>query len=559
MTLRTISALLAGAALMSGLPAFAQSYQGRDSGDSASSGAQEEGGEAGTRSGGRRLAVQPYIEASQILTAQLSPGDDVVTYTQLAAGVDASINGRRSAGTVSLRYERNFGWGNASDSDTITGIARSSFEVVPRTVTLEAGALAARTSVDGSGANVFTGQNNADFTTQTYSAYAGPRVQTRVDDVEVTGQYLIGYTRVESPDVVTANGNAVDVFDESVSQQAQARAGFAPGTYLPIGVGVGAGYFREDIDTLDQRVIDANVRADVTVPITPTFAIVGGVGYEDVEVSSRDAVRNANGVPILGPDGRIVTDEASPRVIAFESTGLIWDVGVMWRPSRRTSLQAGYGRRYDSDTFYGSFSFAPNPNTNLSIGAFDGIRGFGGRLTNSLASLPTDFDVVRDPITGAVVGCVNAVTGGSCLDGLLGSIRSSVFRSRGVAGNFSRRVGRYTAAISAGYEQREFIGAPGTVLAAANGVTDENYYAAGTVGGEIGRRGTFTVATYANWFEGGFGANDLFGLGSSASYSHAFTQSLSGRAAVAVNYLDSDFTTEDLKTASALVGLRYGF
>ena len=559
MTLRTISALLAGATLISGLPAFAQSYQGRDSGGSASSGAQEEGGEAGTRSGGRRLAVQPYIEASQILTAQLSPGDDVVTYTQLAAGVDASINGRRSAGTVSLRYERNFGWGNASDSDTITGIARGSFEVVPRTVTLEAGALAARTSVDGSGANVFTGQNNADFTTQTYSAYAGPRVQTRVDDVEVTGQYLIGYTRVESPDVVTANGNAVDVFDESVSQQAQARAGFAPGTYLPIGVGVGAGYFREDIDTLDQRVIDANVRADVTVPITPTFAIVGGVGYEDVEVSSRDAVRDANGVPILGPDGRIVTDEASPRVIAFESTGLIWDVGVMWRPSRRTSLQAGYGRRYDSDTFYGSFSFAPNPNTNLSIGAFDGIRGFGGRLTNSLASLPTDFDVVRDPITGAVVGCVNAVTGGSCLDGLLGSIRSSVFRSRGVAGNFSRRVGRYTAAISAGYEQREFIGAPGTVLAAANGVTDENYYAAGTVGGEIGRRGTFTVATYANWFEGGFGANDLFGLGSSASYSHAFTQSLSGRAAVAVNYLDSDFTTEDLKTASALVGLRYGF
>ena len=559
MTLRTISALLAGATLISGLPAFAQSYQGRDSGGSASSGAQEEGGEAGTRSGGRRLAVQPYIEASQILTAQLSPGDDVVTYTQLAAGVDASINGRRSAGTVSLRYERNFGWGNASDSDTITGIARSSFEVVPRTVTLEAGALAARTSVDGSGANVFTGQNNADFTTQTYSAYAGPRVQTRVDDVEVTGQYLIGYTRVESPDVVTANGNAVDVFDESVSQQAQARAGFAPGTYLPIGVGVGAGYFREDIDTLDQRVIDANVRADVTVPITPTFAIVGGVGYEDVEVSSRDAVRDANGVPILGPGGRVVTDEASPRVIAFESTGLIWDVGVMWRPSRRTSLQAGYGRRYDSDTFYGSFSFAPNPNTNLSIGAFDGIRGFGGRLTNSLASLPTDFDVVRDPITGAVVGCVNAVTGGSCLDGLLGSIRSSVFRSRGVAGNFSRRVGRYTAAISAGYEQREFIGAPGTVLAAANGVTDENYYAAGTVGGEIGRRGTFTVATYANWFEGGFGANDLFGLGSSASYSHAFTQSLSGRAAVAVNYLDSDFTTEDLKTASALVGLRYGF
>ena len=564
MSLRTLSVLLAGATLMGGLPAHAQTYPGRDGGGGANASGQGagqgEGEEAvGERRGGRRLAVEPYIEASQILTAQLSPGNDVVTYTQLAAGVDASLNGRRSAGTVSLRYERNFGWGDAADSDTITGVARGSLEVVPRTVTLEAGALAARTSIDGSGANVFTGQNNADFTTQTYSVYAGPRVQTRVDDVEVTGQYLIGYTKVESPDVITANGDPVDVFDESVSQQAQARAGFAPGTYLPVGVGVGAGYYREDVNTLDQRVIDANVRADVTVPITPTLAVVGGVGYEDVEVSSRDAVRDANGNPILGPGGRLVTDEGSPRIIAFEATGLIWDVGVLWRPSRRTSLQAEYGRRYDSDTFYGSFSFSPNPDTNLSIGAFDGIRGFGGRLTNSLSALPTDFDVVRDPITGAVVGCVNAVTGGSCLDGLLGSIRSSVFRSRGIAGNYSRRVGRYTAAISAGYEQREFIGAPGTVLAAANGVTDENYYVSGTVGGEIGRRGTFTVATYANWFEGGFGANDLFGLGSSASYSHAFTQSLSGRAAVALNYLDSDFTTEDLKTASALVGLRYGF
>ena len=211
-------------------------------------------GDAIGQRGGRRLAVEPYIEVD--LTAQ-PPGDEVVTYTQLAAGIDASLNGRRSAGTVSLRYERNFGWGDATDSDTLTGVARGSFEVVPRTVTLEAGALAARTSIDGSGANVFTGQNNSDFTTQTYSVYAGPRVQTRVDDVEVTGQYLIGYTKVESPDVITANGNAVDVFDESISQQAQARAGFAPGTYLPVGVGVGAGYFREDIDTLDQRVIDA--------------------------------------------------------------------------------------------------------------------------------------------------------------------------------------------------------------------------------------------------------------------------------------------------------------
>ena len=45
--------------------------------------------------------VQPYIEASQVLSAELSPGDDVLTWTQLAAGVDAGIAGRNSAASAS--------------------------------------------------------------------------------------------------------------------------------------------------------------------------------------------------------------------------------------------------------------------------------------------------------------------------------------------------------------------------------------------------------------------------------------------------------------------------
>ena len=55
--------------------------------------AQDDGAEEqreGSRSGNGRVEVTPYIEAAQVLTAELSPGDDVVTYTRLAAGVDAA-------------------------------------------------------------------------------------------------------------------------------------------------------------------------------------------------------------------------------------------------------------------------------------------------------------------------------------------------------------------------------------------------------------------------------------------------------------------------------------
>lgn len=509
---------------------------------------------------GRAVRIDPYIEASQILTQELSPGDETLTYTQLAAGVDAVIVGRQNAASVSLRYERNFGYGNADDSDTLTGIARGYGTLVPRTLTIEAGALASRTRINQSGRNIINPVTGSDDVSETYSGYVGPNFQTRAGDVEVTANYRLGYTRVEAPDFVTAGGTAVDVFDESVTHSAQFRAGTRPGEPLPVGVGVGAGYFQEDVDLLDQRVRDVYARGDITIPVTPTLAVVGGVGVEDVEVSSRDALRDGVGNPVIGPDGRFVTDTASPRVIAFEAEGLIWDVGVVWRPSRRTALQGTFGHRYDSETFYGSFTWQPDRQTNIGIGVYDGISGFGGRLNNALAALPVEFQVVRDPISGDIIGCVNSIDGSGCLDGVLGSVRSSVFRGRGVAANFSRTVGRTTAGLSAGYDRRKFIGAPGTVLAAANGITDESYYVTGVVSGPVGRNGGYTIASYANWFDSGVvGAGDVLALGSSAAYRHQLTRGLSARAAVALNYLDSDLSAEDLKAISALVGLRYDF
>ena len=51
----------------------------------------------------QRTTVQPYIEVNQIGVVTLSPDEDGVTYTQIAAGVDASVTGRNTGGTVSIR------------------------------------------------------------------------------------------------------------------------------------------------------------------------------------------------------------------------------------------------------------------------------------------------------------------------------------------------------------------------------------------------------------------------------------------------------------------------
>ena len=538
--------------MMVAAPLQAQTYSGEDTTAS----------ESEAPSNGRgRMSIDPYIEFNNIAAWQISPVSDVVTYTQLAAGVDATINGRNNGGSVSLRYERNFAHqSDGADSDTITGLARGYASIIPRVLTVEAGALASSTRVDAQGRSVFNPIVDDNLSTQTYSVYAGPNLQTRAGDVDINANYRIGYTRVDGPDFVTAGGTPADLFDDSITHSATVRAGTRPYRPFPVGVGVGAGFYQEDVSNLDQRVRDAYVRGDVTVPITPTLAFVAGVGVEDVEVSSRDALRDADGNPVIDTNGRFVTDPAAPRVIAYDASGLIWDVGVVWSPSSRTQLEAHFGHRYDSETFYGSFSWQPNRRSNLQIAVYDGIQGFGGRLNNAIAALPTDFSVIRDPITGELTGCVNTVDGNGCIDGLFGSLRSSVFRGRGVVASYSRQIGRMTAGIGAGYDRRRFIGAPGTVLELADGVVDESYYVTAGVSGPVGSRASFAINTFASWFDSGaLGTDSVRAIGASGSYTEEIYRNLSARAAVAISMLDSDLAPDNFTTASALLGLRYDF
>ncbi len=516
--------------------------------------AQSQGGE-----GERAVTIQPYIEVSQVLSAELTPGDEVLTFTQIAAGVDVNAQGRNSGASVSVRYERNIGYGDALDTDTVSGIARGYLSVIPRAVTFEGGALASRTRVDEGGAVSPNPLVSSDATSQIYSLYAGPTLATRVGAADVTGFARIGYNRFEVDDaVVDGDGNPVDVFDDSVTYNGQIRAGFRPGNPFPVGLAVTAGGYQEDISNLDQRIRDVYVRGDVTIPVTPSLAIVGGVGYEDVEVSSRDALRDDDGNPIVGSDGRFITDSASPRLLAFDVDGLLWDVGVLWRPSSRTSLAASVGERYDSTTYYGNFTYAPSRRSALSISVYDGVSGFGGVLNNSLAALSSDFVAQRNPVTGDFSGLVSGGEGSGLVNSL-GSIRSAAFRGRGINATYQQQIGRLTAAFGAGYDRRTFIAAAGSALEAADGVRDESYYVTGALTRQLGRNANLQANAYVNWFEAGTANNDLTAFGASAAYNRSITDRLSARAALSVDYFDSDFTEEDFATATALLGLRYDF
>src|SRR3546814_4819298 len=85
----------------------------------------------------------------------------------------------------------------------------------------------------------------------------------------------------------------------------------------------------------------------------------------------------------LDNDGRFVTYKDSPRRLSYDQDGLIWDVGVMWRPSRRTSLEVHAGRRYGSMSYTAAFSYQPSPRTSFQMAVYAGISSFGRSEENT--------------------------------------------------------------------------------------------------------------------------------------------------------------------------------
>ena len=510
--------------------------------------------------------VQPYIEVAQILDADLT-NDDVVTYSQVAVGIDAGVTGRRAEAQISYRYERRIQWDDRiADDDVHTGLARGSVTVAPG-FSLEGGAMATRTRVDirGSAPGNLTG--NVDNITQVYSVYAGPSVSTAAGPVQLNGSVFGGYTKAEAPNAtgVGPGQERLDYFDDSKSVVAQASAGVAAGTVLPVGVTVSGAYEREEAGQLDQRYEGYYGRGDVVLPVSRTVALRGGVGYEKIETSQKDALLDANGDVVVDGSGRYVTDPNSPQRITYNTDGLIYDAGVIWRPNPRLELAANAGYRYGGETYFGTLSWQASRDTGVQVAVYDGIETFGRQLRDGLRDTPTSFQGNASPFGQQFNGCIfggqpgqSGQGAGGCLNDVFQSISTASYRARGIDGVISTTRGRTSYGFGAGYANRR-LNAPqladGTV---AYGVTDESYYAQLFWSRALSRVSQIDLNLFGNYYESGLpGADGVFNLGGTGTYSHQFGR-LGTTASVGVYTFDQE-RFDAQWSAQALVGARYTF
>ncbi len=517
--------------------------------------------------GGRTRYVQPYIEVAQAVTADLS-NDDVTTYTAVAAGIDAGVQSARAQGQVSYRYERRFDWADrVADQDVHSGLARAAVTLTPG-LNIEGGAIATRTRSDIRGAAPGNLVGNVANIAQVYSLYAGPSVATRVGALNVGASYFFGYTKAETPDVPgPVPGQRLDYFDDSTSHIAQASVGTAAGDVLPFGVTLSGAYEREDASQLDSKYEGYFGRGDVVLPLSGTFAVRGGAGYEKIEATQRDPLIDATGAPVLDGNGRYVTDPASPVRIAYDTDGLIYDAGVIWRPNPRLELQASAGWRYGGETFFGSLSYAMNRNVGLGVVVYDGIETFGRQVRDGLRDLPTAFDNSPDPFGQQFAGCVfgsrpgaGGNGTGACMNDVFQSIATASYRARGVDAVLSASYGRTRFGIGGGYANRRFNAPRGVPGAVFFGVEDQSAYAQAFWGRDLSRRSTLDLTVFGNWSSSGLsGLNggDVYGGGANATYALQLGR-LGTLASLGVYGFDQEgFDTQ--WSAQALLGARYSF
>lgn len=508
-----------------------------------------------------RVTVQPYIEVGQVLDADLT-NDETLTYTSVAAGVDLAASGPRADAQLSYQYQRRFSWNrDIADDDVHTGLARANVRVA-QGLSLEAGAIATRTRSDirGAAPGLLTGDESN--ISQLYSFYAGPSLQRQAGALTVGADYRIGYTKVETPTGTVAPGTPrLDYYDDSLNHLATARVALAPNTVLPIGLNATGAWEREDAGQLDQRYTGWYARGDVLVPVSPYFAVTGGVGYERITSSQRDPLLGAGGVPVVDGAGRFVTDPASPRRIAYRTDGVYYDAGVVWRPNRRTSVEAHAGKRYGTESYTGAISYQASKGVGLQVQVYDAVQTFGRQLRQGLSILPTGFVNARDAYTQQFNGCVFGTSGnapGGCLNSTFQSISTASYRSRGVDGVLSATKGRNTFGIGGGYANRK-LHAPGNGSGIVTyGLDDQSAYGQLFWSRQLTEDSGFDTNAFVNWYSSDYAADDVWSTGATASYYHNFGR-LQTTATLGLYHFDTGGTLGKALSAQALISARYTF
>lgn len=516
---------------------------------------------------GARTTISPYVEGQQVISTDVSgrPGPDTVTYTGIAAGVDATIESAKLQGQIDYRYDHYFAWSNRyRDTDLHNGLASLKYQ--PNSdLSLQAAGIATRargTLATGTSGLLF---GDLDNTQQIYAIQAGPSYDHHFGDINLNADYRFGWTRSDNGFGSTDLGpgqpvleNNFDTFSHTADVAVSTRPG---GLGLPFGWTVSGGIERDDINFLDARYTSKFGRVDVVQPVSPSLALEAGIGYEADRATQSAILTDADGNAILDKHRHLQADHSKRRLLSYDQDGLVWDVGVLWRPSVRTSLEVRGGQRYGQTVVTGRFTHQITPKSTIEVVAYDDITSFGRQLTTGIGALPTSFSGSSLPIQTPLANCVFGANGaqGGCLTAL-NSVNSNFYRSRGVYVLLAGQKGLWNYGFGVGYDHRHYL-APnlGADVFSFAGVNEESVTVDASIGRRLSRVSTLTLTGLAAWYDDNasvVSGTSYTSYGGILTYNREFSRRLLGTASVGVSSGGGGNIDDDV-IGTALLALRY--
>lgn len=524
------------------------------------------------------VEVNPFVSLRQVMSDGSTR--DARGWLEAGAGFAALLDTNRVDGNISYRYMRRFEeFGNISQKNRHSANANVRAELIDDFLLLNAGGTASQYATDMRGFNAINPDDESGNQTQVFSGYVEPSIQQRIGDFATfQGRYRLGAVSADSPREGLTNPGSIGLdpsdgigsrLSDSISQTASLALASTRATNT-INWSLNAQGTHEDVDQLNQKYRGYSAGGELSFRISRKLELIGSGGYEDIE-NTQDSILfdEETGLPDLDDDGHFQIDPTMPRRTAYDFSGVYWNGGFRYTPSRRTSFEFRAGERYGSANFFLDFNHRSRNGMSVRANFQQTLNSFSRLLTQSFNGIP--YNVVRVGgldqlgVPFCIIGVDPESDDGGCLGGFTQSLTPATFKSdRGLL-MVSRKLEALTWSATVYYDKRRYVDsqqlqAPTEVeLPTSLFGNDVSFGTRGRVVlrlGELQSLGFDALLARNSYALSAQRKDTQLTLGT--QYSRRLSKNLSGNASLYGTHRITE-TRSDSSTVTASVGVRYNF
>lgn len=524
------------------------------------------------------VEINPFLSVRQVLSD--GTRRDTRGWLEAGAGFAALLDTNRVEGKISYRYLRRFEeFGNINQKNRHNANANIRAELIDDFLMLNAGGTASQYATDVRGFNAVNPDDESGNQTQIFSGYIEPSVQQRLGDFATfQGRYRLGAVAADSPNEGFTNPGSIGLdpsdgigskLSDSISQSAGVTLASTRATNT-FNWSLDAQATHEDVDQLNQKYRGYSGGGEIGIRVSRKLELTGSAGYEDIDNTQDSILFDPDtGLPDLDEDGQFQVDPTMPRRTAYEFSGMYWNAGFRYTPSRRTSLEFRAGERYGSANFFFNFNHQSRGGLSVRANFQQTLNSFSRLLTMYEHGVPVGMTRIGGLDQLGVPLCVLGIDpqsdDGDCIRGLTQSLTPATFKSdRGLV-MVSRKLEALTWSATAYYDKRRYVDsqqlqAPTEVELPTNLFGDDvSFGVRGRVAlrlGDLQSLGFDALLARNSYALSSQRKDTQFTVGT--QYTRKLSRNLTGNASVYGTHRITE-TRRDSSSFTAAVGVRYSF